>query len=50
MKVHLIPFQMTSNSFCSHLAHMDKSALKDKTFRKSRWFDNDAAQMLLHQD
>jgi len=26
-KVHLIPFQMTSNSFCSHLAHMDKSAL-----------------------
>ena len=42
MKVHLIPFQMTSNSFCSHLAHMDKSALEDKTFRKSCWFDNAA--------
>jgi len=50
MKVYLIPFQMTSNSFCSHLAHMDKSALEDKTFCKSRWFDNAAAQMLLSQD
>jgi len=29
---------------------MDKSALEDKTFRKSCWFYNAAAQMLLHQD
>jgi len=29
---------------------MDKTALEDKTSRKSCWFDNAAGLMLLHQD